>query len=69
MSIVKTHKIYWDGKFNNTRETIELEVTDTDCIVTKVTHPCANWAVGKYWHRVSKWFESKGAKVTLDINC
>ena len=63
--IVKVHKIHWDGRYTKSGETIDFEVTDTDCMVTKVTHPCANWAIGEYWHRVCTWFEGKGAKVTL----
>ena len=63
--IVKVHKIHWEGRHTASGKTIDLEVTDTDCVVTKVTHSCADWAIGEYWHRVSSWFEHKGATVTL----
>lgn len=65
--IVKIHKIHWPKRYNSYGKDIDIEITDTDCYVTKSSHPCANWAVKKKeaWHRVSSWFERKGATVTL----
>lgn len=61
----KIHKIEWKSRWNKTKSDIHIEVTDVDCMVTKVNHPCAKWAVGEYWHIVCKWFQKKGATVTL----
>lgn len=64
--LIKIHKIHWKKEFNSTGRDIDIEVTDTNAWVTKVNHPCANWAVGEAWCRVSTWFQKKGANVILD---
>lgn len=64
--IVKIHKIHWPKERSNMGRDINFEIVDTDCFVTKVTHPCARWAKGEAWYRVCSWLTSKGAQVTLD---
>lgn len=61
----KIHKIIWSARYNRYKTDITLEVTDVDCIVKKATHHCANWAIGKYWHILSKWFQNQGATIIL----
>lgn len=61
----KIHKVIWGARFNKYRTDVTIEVTDVDCVVKEVTHQCANWAIGKYWHIVSKWFQNKGAQIIL----
>lgn len=61
----KIHKILWQARWNRTKSDIHIEITDVDCMVKKVNHPCARWAVGEYWYIVCKWFQKKGAQITL----
>lgn len=61
----KIHKILWQARWNKTKSDIHIEITDVDCMVEKVNHPCARWAVGEYWHIVCKWFQKKGAQIIL----
>ena len=61
----KIHKILWQARWNKTKSDIHIEITDVDCMVTKVNHPFAKWAVGEYWYLVCKWFQKKGAQITL----
>lgn len=63
---VAIHKIHWEKKWTNYETDIDFEVTVTDSMVTKVTHPCAKWAIGEWWHITSKWFEKKYAVVNLE---
>lgn len=63
--IIRIHKIHWAEKYNSTGADINLDVTDINSYVEKVTHKCAKWAIGEAWCRVSSWFESKHAVVTL----
>lgn len=63
--IVKVHKIHWDARWTKSRESIDFTVTDVDCFVTKVSHPCAKWAIGEAWHRVCNWFQKRHATVIL----
>lgn len=62
---VATHKIHWPKEWNNRGEDIDFEIVVHDSLVAKVTHPCAKWAIGEWWHLVSSWFEKKYATVTL----
>lgn len=63
--VKKVHKIKWKTSKFSKEEELEFEVIDIDCIVAGVTHPCARWALGQYWHIVCTWFTSKNAEVTL----
>lgn len=63
--IKKIHKIHWDKRWTSSGKDIDLTITDVDCFVTEVSHPCAKWAIGEAWHRVCDWFENKYAVVTL----
>lgn len=61
----KIHKILWQARWNKTKSDIHIEITDVDCMVTAVNHPCAIWAVGEYWYVVCSWFQKHAATITL----
>lgn len=63
--ITRIHKIHWPAQHTSSGKDIEIEVTDVNAFVTKVTHPCANWAIDEAWYRVCHWFQNKGAIITL----
>lgn len=63
--LVKIHKIHWDKRFTKRKEDLDFTITDTDCFVTAVSHPCVKWAIGEAWYRVSSWLTKKHALVTL----
>lgn len=63
--IVKIHKIHWPARYTAAGKDINFTVTDVDCMVTEVSHSCARWAIGEYWHRASSWFERKHAIIML----
>lgn len=62
---IRIHKIHWPKERNSYGKDLDFSITDIDCYVERAGHKCAKWAIGEAWYRVSSWFESKGATVTL----
>lgn len=62
---VRIHKIHWSGKYTKSGDDLDFTITDVNCFVQKVSHPCVKWAIDEAWYRVSMWLEKKGAIITL----
>lgn len=63
--IIRIHKIYWSKEASGLEKDLEFNITDINCFVERVGHPSAKWAIHEAWPRVSSWFQSKHAIVTL----
>lgn len=62
---VSVHSIYWSSRFTRQRQDINFQILVVDAAVEKVSNKLAKWAIGEWWHVACKWFEKKGATVTL----